>query len=463
MKLNTSILLVNPPYIKEIYKKLSASRPPLGLAYVAASLEQAGFKVEILDADAELLSCEETAERIIRSSAKYVGFTSVTATIPLVYEISYLVKAKDVKKIIFVGGIHVTFTADQTLKDCPAIDFVVRGEGEVTAPEVIKNLEKGEDICKIKGVTFRKGEEIITNPDREFIEDINNIPLPARHLLPIHLYSPWFLQNMGFRGRECASIITARGCPNRCVFCSSPFFWKRVRIRTPESVVSEIEFLVNKYGAKHIDFLDDTLILSEERMERICRLILEKSLDIKWTCYARINHITFDLVKLMKRAGCGFIQIGVESGNQNILDKVSKNITLEQARKAAKIVKRAGIKLMCDFMIGLPGDTRETVNQTIEFAKELNADFAFFSITVPFPGTVLYDDYRRQRANFNVPVLTNGELQDLCSEAYYSFYYRPAFFRRILAWVIRNPYEIKNFYSLVKIQIGKELRKIFTK
>jgi len=474
---NCLILLVNPAYLDKVYGTRGAPtlKPPLGLSYVAATLEQSGFKTEILDANAEFLSPEETAERIINSQAKYIGFTSVTSTIPLVCKVSSLVRARNGNSVIFVGGPHVTFAATETLKDCQAIDIVVRGEGERTASELVKKMEAGEDIAGIKGITFRKGGQIAENPDRELIEDIDDIPLPARHLLPIYLYSPSALDNLGFKGSKYATIITARGCPNKCVFCSSAAFWKRIRARTPENVVDELAKLVERYGVKHVEFLDDTLILSKERMERICHLILERNLHIKWSCYARINHVTAELVSLMKKSGCKFIQFGVESGNQEILDRVQKNITLEQVRIAAKIVRRAGIKLMCFFMIGLPGDTEETVRQTIEFAKELKPNFALFCITTPFPGTNLYEELRKtgqlkegyiwqniqphEKTDFYTSTLSSKDLVRLYFKAHHRFYYRFGFFWQTLIWILRYPAELKNYFLLVKTQIVRELRK----
>lgn len=476
-----SILLVNPCYLAKVYKSKGAPtvKPPLGLAYVASALEQAGFRIEILDANAEFLGPKETAEKIIGSGAKYIGFTSVTSTMPLVYKISSLLKNKDSNKIIFVGGPHVSFAAKQTLEDCQEIDFVVRGEGEITAVELISKLVSGENISGVDGITLRKEGRIIENQDRELINDINAITLPARHLLPINLYSPSALDNLGFKGSDYATIITTRGCPNKCVFCSSAAFWKRIRARSPENVADELEELVRQYGIKHVEFLDDTLILSAKRMEEICNLILERNLNIKWSCYARINHVTKELVDLMKKSGCRFIQLGVESGNQQVLDRVQKNITLEQVRRAAKIVRKAGVKLMCFFMIGLPGDTRETVLETIRFAKELKPNFALFCITTPFPGTSLYDEYRQlgrlkqgyiwlnmnihESTNFSTPALSSKELEELYFKAHHQFYYRPTFIWQTIVWVLKNPYEMKNFYYLAKNQISREFRKLFKK
>ncbi|MDP2946945.1 MAG: radical SAM protein [Nanoarchaeota archaeon] len=477
--MNCQILLVNPPYLEKIYgvKRAPAVKPPLGLAYVAAGLEKAGFRVEILDANAEFLTIKEAANKIIQSPAKFIGFTSVTATFPLVCKLSSLVKSRDRQRFILVGGPHVSFMAEEALEECSAIDVVVRGEGELTACELISNLIKKGSISDVKGITFRANNLIISNQDREPIQDIDSLSFPTRHLLPLSLYSPSSLGNLGFRGERYASVITARGCPNRCVFCSSSSFWRIVRTRSPENVVSELEFLVNKYKVGQVDFLDDTLILSKERMEKICNLIIEKNLKIKWSCYARVNNITPELVKLMKKSGCKFIQFGVESGNQRILDGVQKNITLEQIRKATKIVKDAGLKLMCDFMIGLPEDTEETVNQTIKFAKELSPNFAFFSITTPFPGTILYEELLKrdwlkpgyiwqniqlhERTDFSTPTLSSENLGKLYFKAHRRFYYRFGFFWQTLIWVLKHPSELKNYFPLIKTQIIRELRNVF--
>ena len=478
----SSVFLVNPPYIRVVYglKKASAVKPPLGLAYVAASLEHNGFKVEILDANAEFLNIQETVERILRSNVKYIGFTAVSATMSLVFQISELVKAKNAEKFIFVGGPHATFTAVSTLKDCLAIDAVIQGEGEITVCELIEALENGKNLSEIAGLAFRKKQgEIIENSPRSLIENINFIPVPARHLLSLELYSPSAILNMGFKGKKYATVITARGCPNRCVFCSSAAFWKIVRIRTPENVVGELEFLIEKYGVKHIDFLDDTLVLSKKRIEDICALMLQKNLNLKWTCYARVNHITSEIVALMKKAGCEFIQFGVESGSQKILNRIKKNINLDEVRQAVKIVKKAGVKSMCDFMVGLPEDTKETIQQTIDFAKELSPNFAFFSITTPFPGTELYNEYLKagilkpgfiwdnvslhEKTGFFTPTLTSQQLQNLYFKAHHSFYYRPAFIWQTFVWLLRHPKDLKNFIVLVSMQIFRELRNIFNK
>lgn len=471
------IILVNP---NPRYTKLRIGgifpQPPLGLAYLAASLEQGGFKVEILDSNIEALSPQETAEKIIRSPAQYIGFTSDTLLIPLVFQISSLVKSKSKdSKFIFIGGPHVTYMSKQTLQDCQSIDAVVRGEGENTVCELIKKLEERKALSEVKGITFRKGKEIVENPDRKLIEDIDTIPFPAWHLLPLSLY---FLFRSSFfsswKGRY-APVITSRGCPNRCVFCEASFFWKRLRLRSPENIIAELELLIKQYRVSHVVFVDSTFNFSRERVVKICQLILKNGLNIQWSCEARADNITPELVDLMKRAGCKIIALGIESGNQEILDRIKKNITLEQIREAVGIVKKANLKLVCYFMIGLPGDTKETVKQTINFAKELNPHVALFSPTIPLPGTALYEDYLKRGLlkggyiwqNFFFPVntttLTNKEIQDLCREAYRRFYWRPALIWEVLRDHLKRPYiliyTLKVFYFLTTTSMFFKIKK----
>lgn len=456
----SEILLVNPPYIKKTsgLKKVISIQPPLGLAYLASSLEKNGLDVKILDANAELLTIEETANIIASSNAKYIGITAVTVTIPIVYNLSKAIKEKCSKKII-VGGPHVTFLPERTLKECNSIDIVVRGEGELTLVELIKS----RNLEKIAGITYRGTDgKILSNTDRLLIENIDEIPFPAMHLLPIDKYRPNIYFNKGYKGRKYARIITSRGCPNRCVYCSSTHFWKKLRLRSPENVVSEIELLVKNYDIRHLDFLDDTMTLSRERVKRICTLMKERGLDINWTCYARVNNITEDMVSMMKESGCFGIAFGIESGNQEILNRIQKNITIEQIRKAIQITKNSGIKTMCDFMIGLPGDTTETINQTINFAIELNPDLAFFSITTPFPGTELFDeamskgwiteDYSWDEmtlhglTKFRNESVDSKYLAETYSRALKKFYLRPQFISNSMKRIIQNPYEFKNYF-----------------
>lgn len=464
------IILINPPYNRDLYKskKSISVQPPLGLAYLASTLEKEGLDVEILDANAKMLSISETANKAVSSPAKFVGITSVTTTIPLVYEISNKIKEKS-DKIIVVGGPHVTFMTKRTLTECKSVDIIVSGEGERTLVELIKNED---DLSKVKGVTYRDEGAIIENPKRESIQNIDDIPFPAYHLLPMELYRPGPFFNIGVSGKKFGRMITSRGCPNKCVFCSSAHFWGKLRMRSPENIISEIEHMVATFGTEHIDFLDDTLTLNKKRLMSISDMLVQKDIRIAWSCFSRVNTISDDLVRRMKNAGCFGISFGIESGNQTILDNIHKNITLDQARNAVKTVKKHGIKVMCDFMIGLPGDNIKTVNQTIDFAIELNPDFAFFSMTTPFPGTELFEkelekgvigsDYAWDAMNlhsstiYRTENLSAKELRELYYKAIKRFYFRPKFFARAVKRAISNPREARSYISGGKYLLSGE-------
>ena len=474
--MTSKILLVNPRS-EEFFHQL-CRQPPLGLAYLAANLEKERFKVEVLDANIESLNPQETAERIIRSSAKYIGFTADTFLIPLVFKISSLVKFKNEnRKFIFIGGPHVTFMPKETLQDCQSIDAVVRGEGEITVCELIKKLEEKKTLSEVKGITFRRDNEIIENPDRELIEDIDTIPFPAWQLFPLSRYSPFSSSStIHWRG-QFAPVITSRGCPHRCVFCVTPVFWKKLRLRSPENIIAELEFLNKQYGIRCINFLDSTFNFSEERITKICQLILKNGLNIQWCCEARADNITPELIDLMKKAGCNMIELGVESGNQEILDGIKKNITLKQIREAVRIIKKANLKLMCYFMIGLPGDTKESVKQTINFAKELNPRIATFPPTIPLPGTVLYQDYLKNGllkkgyiwqnpfSPFNTTTtLTKEEIQNLSYEAYRQFNWRPAIVWETIKDHLKRPniliHTLKWYHFFIKFYFSQNKKSV---
>ncbi len=457
------VLLVNPPYTEFVYKNrknAAALDAPLSIAYIAAVLEKNKIKVDVLDANAYNLSVNQTAERIAKNKAKIVGITSSTTIMPVTYRLAKKIKRERKDIIIVVGGPHVTFMPAQTFKDCPEIDVIVRGEGEITMLELVKN---NGDPERISGVSYKKGGEIISNPDRKHIENLDSIPFPARHLLPMHLYRSGSPISAGEGGLNYASVITTRGCPNKCTYCSSSHFWgTKLRFRSPENVVDEIEHLVKKYGVKEIFFKDDTFTFSQTRTEKICDLIIKRDLKIKWACYARVNTITARLIKKMKDAGCFALDFGIESGNQKVLDRAKKNITLKQAESALKIAKLAGIMTYASFMIGLPGDTMETAKQTIDFAIKLNPDVAQFFITTPFPGTELYEEAIKKewiaeienwgeldisKGVFRNDKLTNKQIHVLVSNAYKRFYLRPFFIFQSLKRVLKNPKLIKRYFA----------------
>ena len=452
------MLLVNVPFTNIVYsglKKAIAIQPPLGLTYIASFLEEKKMPVEIIDANAEGLTFNQLIKRIISSKSRYVGFTATTNTMNIVCDIIRRVKKKDNTKIIIVGGIHTTFLDIQTMEICPEIDIIVRNEGEITIFEIMS----GKLLKNIDGITYRMDNKIIRNNDRRINMEIDRYPFPARHLLLLDKYRPGAFFNIGISGKKYATMITARGCPNRCIFCSSSHFWKIFRIRSVENIIAEIDLLVFEYGIKHIHFLDDTLTAIPKRLELLCDILIERDYGLEWNCYSRVDVITDRLLKKMKKAGCFGITFGIESGNQHILDSINKNITLEIASKAIKMAKENDMDVHTDFMIGLPEDTEETVIETINFAIKLNPNLALFSITTPFPGTKLFDDFRKKRNididwsrmtmhqmnEYGTDFLSSQKIQELYKYAYRRFYFRFGFIYSSLLRLIRHPREIRPF------------------
>jgi len=455
------VMLVNPSYTSNVYsgwRNAVSIYLPLGLAYIAAVLEKNGIEVEILDANAEGLSIQETVEKVVNSSAKIIGISATTTMLPIVYQLGQEVKER-ANKIIVVGGPHVTFMPEKTLQECRHIDIVVRGEGEHTMLELVKSFE---NITKVKGITYRNPDDTIaTNPDRDIIKNIDEIPYPVRHLFPMNSYKPGPLFDIGLHGEQFATIITSRGCPNKCTYCSSPHFWGNIRFRRPENIVAELEHLMNKYGTRQVYFLDDTFTIPKSRIEKVCDLMIEKELDIKWTCYSRVDSITENLLEKMKLAGCFGLNFGIESGNQEILEGAKKNITLDQSRRAVKYTKKYGLIAATSFMIGLPGDNHDTVNQTIDFAIKLNPDVALFCMTTPFPGTELFDEALEKgwikesygwdtmrlhgSTEYRNDELSSEDIKRLYKKANRKFHYRLFYILQALKRIIRHPREIKKY------------------
>lgn len=455
------ILLLNPPYNRVLYQqnKPISVQPPIGLAYLASSLQANNINVKILDANALHLTLPETVEKIIASKPDIIGITATTPVIPLVYSIANEVKKLNQGIKIIVGGPHVTFLDTQTLKECPAIDIIIRGESELTIVNLIKNINA---IERVNGITYRQENNIIKNPDQELIKNLDTIPFPAYDLLPRKKYKPGPFLNIGLRSQKFARIMSSRGCPNRCTYCSSAHFWKILRLRSPENIIQEITYLKNKYGFKHFNFLDDTFTITKERVTTICQKLLANDLKIHWTCFARVNTLDFETLKIMKKAGCFGIAYGIESGDEKILARIKKNINLDQARKIIKLTKKLGIKTEAYFMIGLPGETEETIKKTIGLAVEISPDFAFFSITTPFPGTEMYDELKKQnlikdtdwqnyglhsRFVLRTNNLTPEQLNRYYHQAIKKFYLRPKYIFDVIKRIITHPKEIKGYFQ----------------
>ena len=437
------ILLVNPPIPHEIelYSTAGIVAPPMGLTYLAAVLEKYGYHVEILDAPVLSLSHEQIEEEIKKREPDIVGITATTAMINSALQVAKTAKTVLPESIVVLGGIHVTFSYESTMRENPFVDIVCIGEGEYTLLELVQTLEKEGDLKNVKGIVYRKNGELVKNQPRPLIENLDELPFPARHLLPMHKYKA-FGENMIL-----GTILTSRGCPFNCIFCSSSLlFGKKFRARSPKNVVDEVEQFQEAYKTRYVEFVDDTFTFDRKRAEAICKEIIDRKLDTRWVCSCRVDLIDKELMQTLKKAGCVMIYFGVESGVQRIINLMRKGIKLEQAERVMKWAREVGIETVASFVFGIPGETWEDAMQTIKFAKKLNPDYVQFSIATPFPGTELYQIAKREGllltedwSKYTVlkPVMRTKELsveqlQRLIKKAYFSFYLRPSVVFRYL-------------------------------
>ena len=453
------ITLINPP------QNTHYPQPPLGVALLAAILEKNGYPVKILDTNAPGFTPEETAASV--KDADAVGFTAMTPTIGTALKIAKHIKDTYPEKTIIFGGPHVTLMAEETLKSAPYIDIIARGEADETIVKLIRALDEKTPPDNIPGISYVKDDKIIHTPPQPIVTDIDSLPIPAYHLLPWQSYRPHPPHGMY---RPFAAMVSSRGCPYRCAYCSKPVFGSKFRAQSAERVVSEMEYLNKKFGVREIAFYDDSFTLDKKRVHEICDKILEKKLKIAWTCETRVNLVDKELLKHMKQAGCYAIAYGIETAAPEIMKVIQKDITLEQVEKAVQAHKEVGLQVVGYFMLGSPGETPETIQQTIDFAKKLKVDFAQFSVTTPFPATELYEIYMRGRTEppkwedfiyagtdsrttpvFESDKLTRQDLKTWTSKAYRSFYLRPGYIwqrlKRCTSWA-----EIKtNFNGLMML------------
>lgn len=367
---------------------------PLGLTYIAAVLEQDGHRVTIVDLNAEKMSTKDLRKKI--KGFDVIGITGMITEYQKVLELITTVRETLPFAKIILGGPLATTLPKELLKRTQA-DFIVIGEGEKTTPELLRAIEGETEDYTVYGIAYKRDGYVVVTKPAVPIDDLDSIPFPARHLLNMKKYIKNHFESFGYdlegySNIRSINLISSRGCPYDCTFCFKGMWGCKWRGRSAENIVDEIEFLIEKYNINGLFFNDDTFVLNKKRVFEFARLLKERKLDVVWDCNGRINLMQKDLLNIMYDAGCRGIAYGIESGNQSVLDKINKSITLDQIRKVIKLTKEAGLKVAGCFMIGMLDETKETIQNTIDFARELNLDFYGFSVTTPFPGTKLYDE-----------------------------------------------------------------------
>jgi len=410
---------------------------PLGPAYIAASLEEAGFDVKIADltfTDKTRFDVDILKKIILKQKPDAVGLSALTWTIPLTYKLVSALKEDDKDLPIVVGGPHVSALPQRTLEECSAIDAVIIGEGEHTFKDFLKILltdRMCEEMTNIKGLMFRHNSRILGDPNPTYIENLDALPFPARHLFNLEAYTKISDQFKAKR-TPVASIITSRGCPHRCVFCTRSNSGHRYRARSPENIIRELEELKD-YGFKEVQIPDDNFTQNRQRVIEICRQIRDKGLDMSFDLPngVRVDHIDEELLSTMYDAGFYSMHLGVESGDDKVLKKIQKDITVEQAKNVIRIAKKIGYKVVLFMIIGLPGSSVESEEKTLKLVKEMDVPFTF-SVCTPYPGSQLWESLKDQmlriswdrfdETNYSNPIylpegMTKEQLQECINRA----------------------------------------------
>jgi magnesium-protoporphyrin IX monomethyl ester (oxidative) cyclase len=356
------------------------AQPPLGLSYVGSVLAQAGHQVRIYDAQFFRNLPNDLKKVMEQDQPDYVGLTSTTPQWNQALTIARLIKEINPRTRIVVGGCHVSTLPRESIES-PYIDFVVQGEGEHTMVELVD----GDPPDQIKGLVYRHNGTIQTNPVRPLIEDLDSIPFPMIKTLPVHRYC---YPHMG----NCIVVLSSRGCPHHCAFCASGVVneW-RVRKRSVTNFVEEIAYLYHDSRIKNFRFADETFCLDSNRVISICDSICNRGLKIKWSCTTTVLSLNPNVLRGMRKAGCRLIEIGIESANREVRRSSQKIIDLESVRKVIAWAHQQGIRVSGDFILGLPGESEQTILETIEFARSSRLDYAQFAMLVPLPGTRIWD------------------------------------------------------------------------
>lgn len=448
------ILLLNPP-TRDDKKFIREGRctqehgfwatlwPPVSLATIAAVLEQNGHEVHVVDCPARGMCWDALLRDISRLQPAWVLWAAATPTISNDLSLAAAVKNLNPSIRTAAFGTHVTALDRECLERFQALDIIIRQEPEITARELFRSLADGADLHAVQGITWRDDAgSIHRNPDRPFIEDLDQLPYPAWHLVNVRDYQ------LPLKGRPFLIIAPQRGCPFRCSFCTcQTYYGSRLRRRSIDSVIAELVHDIATYHVRDFFVWAETFVIDREYVAGLCAAIIDRGLRIAWTCNSRVDTVDAELLRLMARAGCWMISFGIESAEQDVLDRACKGIRVEQARRAVALAAAAGIRTAGHFILGMPGDTARSLDKTIAFAQSLGLDIAQFYCCVPFPGSKLYNEALREGwidgMDFNcftqagavmrLPGLAPKEVNRAKLRAYRSFYGRPAAWRRIAA------------------------------
>ncbi len=410
--------------------------PTVGLAYLAAVLEKDGCEVSVLDCPALHMTYPQIEAALARFKPDLVGVTSVTATYSSALKIAHTAKTAAPAALVILGGQHVTIVDDQTVMQNSDVDVVVKGEGEQAIVELARCVGGGMSIGSVLGITYRKNGQITRTADRPCLANLDELPPPAWHYFPLNKYR--IFRKLGL------PMVTSRGCPSDCSFCLVPKLEGNCcRTRSAKSVVDEMEYLRDRYHPDYVSFTDEVFTYDKRRVMDLCGEIRRRNLKLPWDCQTRVDMISPQLLSHMKAANCQLVNFGVESGSQKILNAMHKGTTVEQNAAAIRWTKQAGMSVTVSLIIGYPGETQDTLKQTIDFMKKTEPDDLYLFLATPYPSTELRDvvaglgwkmsadwnDYEGQNPTFENQELPFENITNV-REIFYNQLYSPAYILR---------------------------------
>lgn len=458
----TDILLVQPWQGEKVRQSIfqPGVEIPLNIACLAAYLGREGISSEIVDLRLYGDPLPKLVEALTRHKPRLVGISAFSSEAENAKKVVTTVKAHQGETMTVMGGHHASAMVEEILRQIPELDMVVHGEGEITLTEVFRQLVSSGDTTGITGTSYREGEEVVVMPRRELIDNLSELPFPARDKLELAHYVP-SSGTGNYMRLPTTGIMASRGCPYRCNYCSKQVWHNTIRFRSEDHVLAELEHCMEKYGIYDYRFYDDGLTLSQWDLKYFCEEIIRRGLDISWNCYSRVNHINEEKLRLMKASGCYHIKYGIEFGTAKALELANKGARMEQAREAVRLTKKVGLECKGNFMLGIPGETLEDCQATVAFALELSPDLATF---YPFELLVGSEFYKRQEAGDRSigQRLPREVTQRLSNRAYLKFYFRPRYVGQRLKRLIKSPRREMKVLGSGLLMMGKFfLKKLF--
>jgi len=436
-------------------RKAIASFPPLGILYLATVLKERGIEVSVLDQPGKGFTIEETVKWIQKEDPDILGFSTFSTSGRTAALVSDEVKKKKPSTVTVFGNYYATFNSERILRKYPSVDIIVRGEGENTVIDLVNCLKHKGKLKEVSGITFRNNNRIVSTLDRPLIKDLDSLPFPERELIDVEYHSAIVGANVATK--KFTSIVSSRGCVYKCRFCSCRKFARNTwRPRSVQNAIEELHFLASK-GYKQFIFVDDSFTLNQKRVIKLCRRMRKEEINMDWICEGRVDNCSYEMLREIAKAGCKVLYFGIESANQRILNYYDKQTTPQQSKTAVKKARKAGIDVIIgSFIVGAPDETREEIQNTIEFAKQNPIDFPQFNILGVYPGTDIWNEFEMKGLLKGGEYWETGiavseicpsavplhEIRQMIHEAFYQFARRPSFILKQIVRTLKSPYRM---------------------